>query len=99
MQKLLECLSPQPLEALLASAERREADLLQQLRETDAKVSGLAARVRQCHLDERAAWDLWLLRPAPEAQDVRYVASGASGTCNNYQADRLEGTGKRGSMH
>lgn len=72
-QKLLECLSPQSPEALLASAERREAVLLQQLRETAAKVDGLAGKVCQCHLDEREAWDQWLSRQAPEASDLRQV--------------------------
>lgn len=71
LQELLERLSPQNPGTLLASAERREAHLLQQLTEAAAKIDGLADKVQQSHLEERAAWDLWLSRPIPDALDLR----------------------------
>lgn len=71
MQRLLDSLSPQRPEDLLASAERRETELQLQLKDAVAKAGGLAGKVRQCHLDERAAWDHWLAQPDAEMSDLR----------------------------
>ncbi|KAK9797034.1 hypothetical protein WJX73_001457 [Symbiochloris irregularis] len=77
-QRLLECLSPHSVEALLAKAERCEAELLQQLKEIAAKVDVGADKVRQSHLDELVAWEQWLAQPSPSALDLRKQQASSS---------------------